>query len=94
MTEQRMTRRQALSLAAAAAGGAVLADSPFAIPARAAEGGKEFKIGAVLELSGSDASGGQLAQRGYQFWVDTVNKAGGIEAVWRATGLDENEDIT
>lgn len=41
-------------------------------------GGNTFKIGAVLELSGADSAGGQLAQRGYQFWADTVNKAGGI----------------
>ena len=33
----------------------------------------------MLELSGEDSSGGHLAQRGYQFWVDTVNKNGGIE---------------
>src|SRR5215831_7089986 len=34
--------------------------------------------GAVLELSGADATGGQIAQRGYQMWADTVNKAGGL----------------
>lgn len=79
MKKHQVTRRQALALAGAAAGGAALSRSPFTVPARAAEGASEFKIGAVLELSGSDASGGQLAQRGYQFWVDTVNKNGGIE---------------
>jgi branched-chain amino acid transport system substrate-binding protein len=38
-----------------------------------------YKVGAVLELSGADSAGGQLAKRGYQFWVDTVNKAGGVK---------------
>ncbi|MGH7117889.1 MAG: amino acid ABC transporter substrate-binding protein, partial [Acetobacteraceae bacterium] len=40
---------------------------------------KELKVGAVLELSGPDASGGHLARRGYQFWVSTINKEGGVE---------------
>jgi branched-chain amino acid transport system substrate-binding protein len=80
MSNKRITRRTVLSLAGAAAGGAVLGHGRLTTPARAAEeAGKEFKIGAVLELSGADSSGGHLAQRGYQFWVDTVNKAGGIE---------------
>lgn len=42
-------------------------------------GGGTYKVGAVLELSGADSAGGQLAKRGYQFWVDTVNKKGGID---------------
>ncbi|MDN5928822.1 MAG: amino acid ABC transporter substrate-binding protein [Hyphomicrobiales bacterium] len=80
MSNKRITRRTVLSLAGVAAGGAVLGRGRLMVPARAAEeAGKEFKIGAVLELSGADASGGHLAQRGYEFWVDTVNKAGGIE---------------
>jgi len=79
MSSNKVSRRTVLGLAGAAAGGAVLGRGRLTVPARAAEGGSEFKIGAVLELSGSDSSGGQLAQRGYQFWVDTVNKAGGIE---------------
>jgi branched-chain amino acid transport system substrate-binding protein len=37
-----------------------------------------FKVGAVLELSGESATGGQIAQRGYQLWADTVNKKGGL----------------
>ena len=79
MSSNKVSRRTVLGLAGAAAGGAVLGRGRLTAPARAAEGDKEFKVGAVLELSGSDSSGGQLAQRGYQFWVDTVNKAGGIE---------------
>jgi branched-chain amino acid transport system substrate-binding protein len=79
MSNKRITRRTVLSLAGAAAGGAVLGHGRLTVPARAAEAGTEFKIGAVLELSGADSSGGHLAQRGYEFWVDTVNKAGGIE---------------
>ena len=79
MSDMRITRRTVLSLAGAAAGGAVIGGRPLVAPARAAEAGEEFKIGAVLELSGDDSSGGHLAQRGYQFWVDTVNKDGGIE---------------
>jgi branched-chain amino acid transport system substrate-binding protein len=73
MSNKRITRRTVLSLAGAAAGGAVLGQGRLTAPARAAEAGTEFKIGAVLELSGADASGGHLAQRGYEFWVDTVN---------------------
>lgn len=42
-------------------------------------GSDVFKVGAVLELSGADATGGQLAKQGYEFWVDTVNKKGGIQ---------------
>jgi branched-chain amino acid transport system substrate-binding protein len=41
-------------------------------------GGDTFKVGAVLELSGASATGGALARRGDQFWVDTVNAAGGV----------------
>ena len=37
-----------------------------------------FKVGAVLELSGASATGGQIAQRGYQLWADTVNSKGGL----------------
>lgn len=38
-----------------------------------------FKVGAVLELSGASATGGQIAKRGYELWADTVNKAGGLK---------------
>src|SRR5262245_33474704 len=38
-----------------------------------------FRVGAVLEMSGADATGGQIAKRGYEMWADTVNKQGGIK---------------
>ncbi|WP_034715366.1 amino acid ABC transporter substrate-binding protein [Intrasporangium chromatireducens] len=80
MTE--LNRRHFLTGAGLALGGAVLAPSLAACGGGGGGGGGsssgKFKIGAVLELSGADATGGQIAQRGYQFWVDTVNKAGGI----------------
>jgi branched-chain amino acid transport system substrate-binding protein len=73
MSSNGLTRRQTLAVA----GGVGLAVSLPGERAHAAT--EEFKIGAVLELSGADASGGQLAQRGYEFGVDTINKQGGIE---------------
>src|SRR3546814_4442730 len=55
------------------AGGVTVAPSVFA-----STPGK-FKVGAVLELSGADATGGQVAKRGYELWATTVNAAGGIK---------------
>ncbi|MGH7187952.1 MAG: ABC transporter substrate-binding protein, partial [Acetobacteraceae bacterium] len=78
MSEQRWTRRQALGGTGAVAGGLALAAALPAGRAFAAGDAKELRVGAVLELSGPDASGGQLAKRGYQFWVDTINKDGGV----------------
>jgi branched-chain amino acid transport system substrate-binding protein len=66
----------------ALAGGAVLAPSVLSACGGGSGGGggsDTFKIGAVLELSGESATGGQVAKRGYELWADTVNKAGGIE---------------
>lgn len=60
----------------ALAGSALIAPSAFA---SGDGGGKKFKIGAVLELSGLDVTGGQLCKRGYEFWAKTINKAGGIK---------------
>lgn len=78
MSKQRMSRRQALAVTGSLAGGAVL--GAVAPHRRAyAASAKELRVGAVLELSGPDASGGHLAQRGYEFWVSTVNKQGGVE---------------
>src|ERR687884_290495 len=80
-----LTRRQFLIRSGALAGGAVIAPGALAACGGGSSGGSggsgggPFKVGAVLELSGADATGGQLAKRGYQFWVDTVNRAGGIE---------------
>ena len=75
-----ISRRSFIRYTSALAGGVLV--GPELLSACAAGGGSKsdtFKIGAVLELSGADSAGGQLAKRGYQFWVDTVNKAGGID---------------
>jgi branched-chain amino acid transport system substrate-binding protein len=75
-----VTRRQFLIRSGALAGGAVIGPGLLSACGGETSGGASaFKVGAVLELSGADASGGQLARRGYQFWVDTVNKQGGID---------------
>ena len=77
-----LTRRQFLIRSGALAGGAVIAPGALAAcggGSSGSSGGGELKVGAVLELSGADATGGQLAKRGYQFWVDTANKNGGID---------------
>lgn len=79
MSNNRISRRTVVGLAGAAAGGAMLGRGRLIGTARAAEPDKEFRIGAVLELSGADSSGGHLAQRGYAFWVETVNAQGGID---------------
>jgi branched-chain amino acid transport system substrate-binding protein len=76
------TRRDFLKYATLVAGGTVAAPWVLSACSGGAGGGAAadtYKIGAVLELSGADSAGGQLAQRGYQFWADTVNKAGGIK---------------
>ena len=75
-----VTRREFL-IRSGALGGAVIAPGLLSACGGGESSGaaKSFKVGAVLELSGADASGGQLARRGYQFWVDTVNKKGGID---------------
>ena len=81
MSKQSFTRRQALAATGTIAGGLALAAGLTSAGARAAADGdaKELKVGAVLELSGADASGGQLAKRGYEFWVTTINNQGGVE---------------
>jgi branched-chain amino acid transport system substrate-binding protein len=53
------------ALAAAVAGGALQA--------------QEFKIGVVVELSGDNATGGNVAKRGYDLWAQAVNETGGIK---------------
>lgn len=74
----QVTRRQFLARSSLA-GSAILAPGLLSACGGGGGGGaKTFKVGAVLELSGPDATGGALARRGYQFWVDTVNAAGGI----------------
>jgi branched-chain amino acid transport system substrate-binding protein len=81
MSKQEFSRRQALAMTGTVASGIALgAGLPAARAYAAADSGaEELKVGAVLELSGANASGGQLAKRGYQFWVSTINKQGGVE---------------
>jgi branched-chain amino acid transport system substrate-binding protein len=75
-----INRRRFLTRAGLMVGGVVAGPSLLsACGGEAGEGAAEaFKVGAVLELSGASATGGQIAQRGYQLWADTVNKAGGL----------------
>ena len=40
---------------------------------------QEFKIGVVVELSGDNATGGNVAKRGYDLWAQAVNETGGIK---------------
>lgn len=77
--DSQHTRRQFLARSGVA-GSAVLAPGFLAACGSGGGGGgaSTLKVGAVLELSGPDATGGALARRGYQFWVDTVNAGGGI----------------
>src|SRR5690606_37384024 len=72
---RNLSRRKFLGYAGAAGGVLVLG----ACGRGGGAGGDTYKIGAVLELSGSDSAGGQLARRGYEFWAETVNAKGGIE---------------
>jgi branched-chain amino acid transport system substrate-binding protein len=77
-----INRRRFLTRAGLVVGGAVAGPSFLAACGGGQGGGggasDTFQVGAVLELSGEDATGGQIAQRGYQMWADTVNKAGGL----------------
>jgi branched-chain amino acid transport system substrate-binding protein len=76
-----INRRRFLSQAGLLAGGVVAGPSLLAAcGGDTGEGAaaETFKVGAVLELSGESATGGQIAQRGYQLWADAVNKAGGL----------------
>lgn len=74
-----LRRRDLLKYASILAGGTVAGPAALsACSSGGGGGGGTYKVGAVLELSGADSAGGQLAKRGYQFWVDTVNAAGGI----------------
>ena len=76
-----VTRRQFIQLAALA-GGAVVAPNLLSACGGSQGGGAQsdvFKIGAVLELSGPSATGGQIAERGYELWAKTVNSKGGIK---------------
>ena len=77
-----INRRRFLTRSGLLVGGAVTAPSLLAAcggGGGAGEATDKFKVGAVLELSGASATGGQIAQRGYELWADTVNKAGGLD---------------
>ena len=76
-----INRRRFLTRAGLLEGGVVAGPSLLSACGGDTGGGGEsdtFKVGAVLELSGASATGGQIAQRGYQLWADTVNKMGGL----------------
>ena len=77
-----INRRRFLTRAGLIAGGVVAGPSLLSACGGGGGGGGKsdtFKVGAVLELSGASATGGQIAQRGYQLWADTVNeKSGGL----------------
>ena len=77
-----INRRTFLARAGLVAGGVAVGPAFLAACGGGKGGGGEasdtFKVGAVLELSGESATGGQIAQRGYQMWADAVNKAGGL----------------
>ena len=76
-----INRRLFLTRASILAGGVVAGPSLLAACGGDTGGGgttDTFKVGAVLELSGESATGGQIAQRGYQLWADTVNNKGGL----------------
>jgi branched-chain amino acid transport system substrate-binding protein len=79
--KNEVTRRQFLARTGLA-GGALLTPGFLAACGSSGGGGGggggTYKIGAVLELSGADATGGALAKRGYQFGVDTINAKGGV----------------
>jgi branched-chain amino acid transport system substrate-binding protein len=75
-----INRRRFLTRAGLIAGGVVAGPSLLSACGGGGGGGgtDTFKVGAVLELSGASATGGQIAQRGYQLWADTVNNKGGL----------------
>lgn len=69
----KLTRRDFIIRSGVVAGTAAIA------PTVLAKSKETFKVGAVLELSGLNATGGQLCKRGYELWAKTVNNAGGIK---------------
>lgn len=77
-----VTRRQFIIRFSALAGGVVITPTLLSSCGGGQGGGSKsdvFKIGAVLELSGPSATGGQVAKRGYELWANTVNAKGGIK---------------
>jgi branched-chain amino acid transport system substrate-binding protein len=86
---EHITRRRFMARSGALAGGAVL--GPGLLAACGDEAGSDaevFRIGAVLELSGESATGGQLARRGYEFGVRTINAKGGVDISGKKYRLD------
>jgi branched-chain amino acid transport system substrate-binding protein len=77
---EHITRRRFMARSGAFAGGALV--GPGLLAACGGEdaggGGDVFNVGAVLELSGESATGGQLARRGYEFGIKTINDKGGV----------------
>ena len=75
-----LTRRRFLERSGALAGGAVIGPGLLAACGgdEAGGGSDVFRVGAVLELSGESATGGQLARRGYDFGIRTINSKGGV----------------
>lgn len=57
----------------------VAACAPSEVPP-IAEKQDYFKVGVVTSLSGDLAFGGNITKRGYEYWADTINDQGGIEA--------------
>ncbi|HEX7124190.1 MAG TPA: amino acid ABC transporter substrate-binding protein [Thermodesulfobacteriota bacterium] len=70
-----ITRRKFLARSGLAAGAAAGLTAP------SARGGEApvLRVGVVTSLSGKDVLGGNLTKRGYDFWAETVNAAGGVE---------------
>ncbi len=70
-----ITRRRFLVQSSLAAGAAT------GLTVRDARGGEApvLRAGVVTSLSGKDVLGGNLTKRGYDFWAETANAAGGVE---------------
>ncbi len=80
-----ISRRRFLQNASLATGGLMAAGGISAFLAAcqtASQTGGEavFRVGMVTSLSGADAFGGNLTRRAYDFWAETINAKGGVEA--------------
>ena len=74
----RLLRRVTALLTVACAGLALAGCGQLGGSEESAAGGK-LKIGAVLSLTGSFAPSAKYVQEGYEYWVEEVNAAGGID---------------
>ncbi len=81
-----VSRRQFIRFSALAGGFIAVPTLLSACGGGQGGGGKSdvFKIGAVIELSGPSATGGQVAKRGYELWANTVNSKGGIKVAGKS----------